>query len=238
MKSRSSKPWKFQSTHSCRVRLINCVIWRKNAEFQSTHSCRVRRNQTTMTDEEMGDFNPRTRVECDDAATSNNKSCKVFQSTHSCRVRLYVTSGSTRPRYFNPRTRVECDFTICTGYNGVYYFNPRTRVECDRVSEGSTNGHADFNPRTRVECDKNRRKQLCYRPYFNPRTRVECDDIDLTIQASLMLFQSTHSCRVRPTSNWRLPLPAVFQSTHSCRVRRRKRPLASVGEGISIHALV
>ena len=109
MKSRSSKPWKFQSTHSCRVRLINCVIWRKNAEFQSTHSCRVRRNQTTMTDEEMGDFNPRTRVECDDAATSNNKSCKVFQSTHSCRVRLYVTSGSTRPRYFNPRTRVECD---------------------------------------------------------------------------------------------------------------------------------
>ena len=53
-------------------------------------------------------FNPRTRVECDQG------------------TRLWWLDVS----YFNPRTRVECD-----GGGGIdtlrFNFNPRTRVECD-----------------------------------------------------------------------------------------------------------
>ncbi len=56
--------------------------------------------------------------------------------------------------------------------------------------------------------------------YFNPRTRVECDLTKLYTLA-YNLFQSTHSCRVRPRMGQSLKHSHVFQSTHSCRVRPR-----------------
>ena len=54
-------------------------------------------------------FNPRTRVECDrDAQSDDDRDC-----------------------YFNPRTRVECDLKIMRDADIYTNFNPRTRVECD-----------------------------------------------------------------------------------------------------------
>ncbi|HFU4085308.1 TPA: hypothetical protein ACGO7S_000283 [Streptococcus suis] len=59
------------------------------------------------------DFNPRTRVGCDEF----------------CEIELYDVYD------FNPRTRVGCDSNLlydCLDYSN---FNPRTRVGCDRTPE-------------------------------------------------------------------------------------------------------
>ena len=57
----------------------------------------------------LGDFNPRTRVECDSRSSTESR-------------QLY---------HFNPRTRVECDTRVPNRVDALTNFNPRIRVECD-----------------------------------------------------------------------------------------------------------
>ena len=76
-------------------------------------------------------------------------------------------------------------------------FNPRTRVECDILTIMAVYDSNDFNPRTRVECDSSPRMMAVKYCNFNPRTRVECDTMQDAPEYIYILFQSTHSCRVR-----------------------------------------
>ena len=54
---------------------------------------------------------------------------------------------------------------------------------------------------------------------FNPRTHKECDCRRLTNLSQIILFQSTHSQRVRHALTVHLDGLIIFQSTHSQRVR-------------------
>ena len=121
-----------------------------------------------------------------------------FQSTHPCRVRLSMCrSSSQNPRRFNPRTRVGCDPHV--GVQRVHHpcFNPRTRVGCDCCRGCSCSRKGCFNPRTRVGCDCGFRQSTSRYDRFNPRTRVGCDVSLVVIVVRLLMFQSTHPCRVR-----------------------------------------
>ena len=62
---------RFQSTHSCRVRRTHSLKTILMSIFQSTHSCRVRLKVYQSVGSVCSDFNPRTRVECDQTAWCN-----------------------------------------------------------------------------------------------------------------------------------------------------------------------
>ena len=101
-------------------------------------------------------FNPRTRVGCDNCTVSSWL-CYAAISIHApawgatnlialCESCHYISihapawgatfrelkhkSGTT---YFNPRTRVGCDCPLSKLYRTKDNFNPRTRVGCDRA---------------------------------------------------------------------------------------------------------
>ncbi len=87
--------YRFQSTHSYRVRRLVGIDTAQAKLFQSTHSYRVR--QKGVNNMEMTiHFNPRTHIECDGM-------CSSTQSIND---------------YFNPRTHIECDMSGITKYNG------------------------------------------------------------------------------------------------------------------------
>ena len=76
-----------------------------------------------------------------------------------------------------------------------------------------------FNPRTHVGCDLVLMLAKVLAMGFNPRTHVGCDLVKITTRLIILLFQSTHPRRVRP-SGFGLTLRHVsFQSTHPRRVR-------------------
>ena len=107
---KQSITWKFQSTHSRRVRLkqgsiehrdenvsIHALtksatsliqVFTSSMMFQSTHSRRVRRRSGFKLAFPYNSFNPRTHEECDFVFDRKKVATKEFQSTHSRRVRL------------------------------------------------------------------------------------------------------------------------------------------------------
>ena len=119
-------------------------------------------------------FNPRTRVECDQG------------------TRLWWLDVS----YFNPRTRVECD-----GGGGIdtlrFNFNPRTRVECDLDHNIQRLGYWPFQSthscRVRQVLDVDHIKEIEFQSTHSCRVRPE---YPATLTGTDQ-FQSTHSCRVR-----------------------------------------
>ena len=144
-------------------------------------------------------FNPRTRVECDTKIWGKIVLDILFQSTHSCRVRHTGKHLAMLQSYFNPRTRVECDLkALCKAFATV-------AISIHALVQSATSCFRRirlrflyFNPRTRVECDSLFLHQMIGMDYFNPRTRVECDSEFIKINTEELVFQSTHSCRVRP----------------------------------------
>ena len=109
-----------------------------------------RRTQCTI----IQDFNPRTRVGCDEGDTDEDALIRIsihapawgatqlpdgaavvarlFQSTHPRGVRLTPPLMTVTSPDFNPRTRVGCDYGGRRHSGNVRYFNPRTRVGCDQ----------------------------------------------------------------------------------------------------------
>ena len=63
------------------------------------------------------------------------------------------------------------------------------------------------------------RRKYVWWCYFNPRTHKECDFIIFNSFTAYVIFQSTHSQRVRPTILALYQKQGQFQSTHSQRVR-------------------
>ena len=98
----------FQSTHPRGVRPMLASPLSVTMAFQSTHPRGVRRDGLLPLLRGL-DFNPRTHVGCDPAATPAPRA--IF--------------------YFNPRTHVGCDALGVAGADTVAYFNPRTHVGCD-----------------------------------------------------------------------------------------------------------
>ena len=187
----------------------------------------------------LGDFNPRTRVECDKPISARSRLTTIFQSTHSCRVRLtkevwllsvmiisihaLVQSATKNMSIGGLQTGISIHALVQSATDVIKqkqeetgYFNPRTRVECDLPDGYMADVRPNFNPRTRVECDFLSLDEFLLEINFNPRTRVECDKESAFRSSSIMRFQSTHSCRVR----------------HAIEV------LISALQSISIHALV
>ncbi len=104
---------------------------------------------------------------------------------------------STFSSYFNPRTHAGCDTTISTGHVKEIHFNPRTHAGCDIFGDDYLKDilisiHAPMQGATDI-----------YNGYISSKT-----------------FQSTHPCRVRPSTLGSVAGGLIiFQSTHPCRVR-------------------
>ena len=142
-------------------------------------------------------FNPRTRVGCDSITDRiGDKLCK-FQSTHPCRVRLTHWKFFSNHNYFNPRTRVGCDSQIQVTTTFEDDFNPRTRVGCDN-DECYLRKREVFQSTHPCRVRRNKYQYITRINYFNPRTRVGCDVVFTVGVGVKQLFQSTHPCRVRP----------------------------------------
>ena len=112
----------------------------------------------------MASFNPRTRVGCDNARTSQ---------------------FGYRQR-FNPRTRVGCDFKPSAPVRNM-------RVSIHAPVWGATllscgiGKRVSFNPRTRVGCDNRLATKFALHVRFNPRTRVGCDGSGRWLSTALLV---------------------------------------------------
>ena len=163
------------------------------------------------------DFNPRTRVGCDQLKGYITSGKAIFQSTHPCGVRrrnarLPLRNGqfqSTHPcgvRQFTARFGALSPRFQSTHPCGVRLAS--FRVQCwgsrfqsthpcgVRLIPSSYLYHVgfDFNPRTRVGCDDGRFDKRRGCDYFNPHTCVGCD---AGLKQYEVIFQSTHPCGVR-----------------------------------------
>ena len=112
----------------------------------------------------MASFNPRTRVGCDNARTSQ---------------------FGYRQR-FNPRTRVGCDINPSAPVRNM-------RVSIHAPVWGATllscgiGKRVSFNPRTRVGCDNRLATKFALHVRFNPRTRVGCDGSGRWLSTALLV---------------------------------------------------
>ena len=207
----------FQSTHPRGVRLrtveiriddeisIHAPAWGATESlktmirlrrFQSTHPRGVRPTDTLLNRTDEIDFNPRTRVGCDDSSVRICSSSR-FQSTHPRGVRLLCLRDDRPIRQFqstHPRgVRLRCRQFRCRTCN----FNPRTRVGCDIQNDASCfrseiSIHAPAWGATRLAV-------LLFHSItnFNPRTRVGCDSFYNLDHETAFEFQSTHPRGVR-----------------------------------------
>ncbi len=146
---------RFQSTHPGGVRhmrgnLIVCALI-----FQSTHPGGVRLRQMLRKRSSMLNFNPRTRVGCDEpnADDSNMPTISIHAPGWGATYRYGV--GRSKPGDFNPRTRVGCDPLLHA------IFHPFAAISIHAPGWGATSRGRKSSPRLRN---------------FNPRTRVGCDD--------------------------------------------------------------
>ena len=131
------------------------------------------------------DFNPRTRVECDQLAGRCHYAIVGFQSTHSCRVRrnCFLTASELSVFQSTHSCRVRLLRLFFCFQPLLFQSTHSCRVRL--FLNGTISVFDHFNPRTRVECDV-----LCFRTVFYP-----------------LKFQSTHSCRVRPIQTARSMYP-------------------------------
>ena len=116
-------------------------------------------------------------------------------------------------------------------------FNPRTHKECDTWSPAVEDATTGFQSTPHKECDLSLFAFVARRTYFNPRTHKECDAKMHPHDYCNVLFQSTHSQRVRLL----LPFAIVFITSISIHALT-KSATAVVKENrelrrISIHAL-
>ena len=111
----------------------------------------------------VADFNPRSRVGNDKAAT--NMFCQArYISIH---VPAWgTTQGAMRKAdgtaNFNPRSRVGNDMAACVNLSLFKNFNPRSRVGNDHAASCSAFRLLYFNPRSRVGNDQHRKRSFWY----------------------------------------------------------------------------
>ena len=120
-----------------------------------------------------------------------------FQSTHPCGVRLSQKWHGITLSSFNPRTRVGCDVNELSN-------ELSNDVSIHAPVWGATLSNISFSIHSS----------------FNPRTRVGCDHVVPSVPLSIIPFQSTHPCGVRPHTYLKTNKLYLFQSTHPCGVRR------------------
>ena len=110
---RNRGPRTFQSTHPRGVRLLNSIGLYLGFKISIHAPAWGATRARSLPHTRRAYFNPRTRVGCDPAYSSNP---------------VYATG------HFNPRTRVGCDAKRRAYRARAKNFNPRTRVGCDQVS--------------------------------------------------------------------------------------------------------
>ena len=76
-------------------------------------------------------FNPRTRVGCDDAGAGRRLAQMISIHAPGWGATFLTTDFKAEAQNFNPRTRVGCDDFCDILIFGDVNFNPRTRVGCD-----------------------------------------------------------------------------------------------------------
>ncbi len=142
----------------------------------------------------------------------------TFQSTHPCRVRRPNSNSFRQIQYFNPRTHAGCD-------QALQDYSPTFAISIHAPMQGATLVISyigiiihHFNPRTHAGCDQRAcgdNKSI----FISIHAPMQGATVNILVVVVLILFQSTHPCRVRPLLSNALTGLISFQSTHPCRVR-------------------
>ena len=182
--------------------------------FQSTGSRGARRSPCSSSLSGCTRFNPRARVEPDEALGIPDRQRAV--SIHGLAwspTCCLATSSAESPKCFNPRARVEPDTLPRMTARSALCFNPRARVEPDRGKTGKTGA------------DGVSIHGLAWSP------------TPLRHQVELSVGVSIHGLAWSPTlATWLSESSSGFQSTGS-RGARRESDIEFVQEGVSIHGL-
>ena len=165
-------------------------------------------------------FNPRTRAGCDVIGQLVGKMVDEFQSTHPCRVRhlkhltiiILLKFQSTHP--CRVRREAWIDWFSQHMFQSTHPCRVRQTSIARTIGIKLVSIHAPVQGATVKgdACDTLRKS-------FNPRTRAGCDFIIRGLKCSVIVFQSTHPCRVRRSLSTSSSESSMFQSTHPCRVR-------------------
>ena len=144
------------------------------------------------------DFNPRTHKECDAFPIALPNCQEIFQSTHSQRVRQIIVFCSLFIEKFQSThsQRVRLKNLIINTQVILFQSTHSQRVRLQYSNCSIIYPCISIHALTKSATEINF-KPHSFNVYFNPRTHKECDPLLLVNVASLTIFQSTHSQRVR-----------------------------------------